>query len=202
MLAITKILLIAVAGTLADFPDGKRPGDQLMGTGPEFFRYRSVFVRPPNDSDRAESLRRSQFVLCEVCREISARLILQMNLQDEDAILDVLEGRDNRGCQRHFKDSLMALGWGLISGATCPGKEFCLHKGDPRDLDDMDTYTVSNDALFYACEQTIGANIDAVASFVYSTTKRGKINPLALALAACRDAAKCARVPDQRRSDL
>jgi hypothetical protein len=177
----------------------EQPGSSLPGTAPEFFRYRSVYVSLPTEDDRTEALRRSRFVQCDVCTQILSHLRIS-EVSDEDRALDLLEGdiqdtrtsipidiqmervlKSKRGCQRHFKDSLMALGWKLVA---CERNQFCIHKGTPRDADDMDTYTVENEALFYACENTIGANIDQIARLATkSRTTTGEL---------CKRAAKCA----------
>ncbi len=194
-----------IAETL-EFPEGLGPGDELPGTSAEFFRYRSVFVRAPNDDDREESLRRSRFVLCDVCETVLVNLLRSTNLKDEDDILDALEGvgdderssldpqierirRGKRGCQRHFKDSLMAFGYRL---SECGNARHCLVRGNPRDPDDMDTYTRDNEGLFYACDQTVGSNLDRLARFFVKNSKAVKSLP-ELVKQGCVYVAKCNR---------
>jgi hypothetical protein len=198
---------VFISSATLEYPEGFGPGDELLGTSAEFFRYRSVFVRAPNDEDRAESLRLSQHVLCDVCETVLSRVLKNVNFRDEDAVLDALEGiniherpfRDpqmeririgKRGCQRHFKDSLMAHGFRLShTECTPPDRKFCLFQGSPRDSDDMDTYTRDNEALFFACEQTVGAHIDQIAKYVNSLTR---ISTDTFSI-ICRKISKCAK---------
>jgi hypothetical protein len=64
-------------------------------------------------------------------------------------------------------------------------------KGEGRSEDDMDTYSKENEALFYACEQSISRHIDEIASFVSDSWKKGGIR--SVAAEACSRVAKCGK---------
>jgi len=138
-------LLLAVLSFLSSggakelkYPDGVRPGDQISGTDGEFFRYKHVLIKPPDDDDRMESLRMAEDIKCTACVAIVRNLLKKAESNSEDHIMDQLDGelvevpeltdnpQENRvnanrkGCNKHFKDELLLRGWSV---SRCPEAE-------------------------------------------------------------------------------
>merc|ERR1719399_1973793 len=68
------------------YPDGVQPGDQISGSEGEFFRYKHVFVKPPDDDDRRESIEMGMDVRCTACEAMLEGLLAK------DHIMDQLDG--------------------------------------------------------------------------------------------------------------
>jgi|Transcript_62773 hypothetical protein len=113
------------------YPEGIKPGDQISGSSGEFWRYKSVLVKPPDDEDRMEALKMSEDVKCAACEIILQRLMKRVESNSQDHIMDALDGepdeipeltgdaqedrvnQNRRGCNKHFKDELLLRGYGL-----------------------------------------------------------------------------------------
>lgn len=111
------------------YPDGVSPGDQISGTEGEYYRYKSVLIKPPDDEDRMESLKMSEDIKCRACELLLEGLLTKAESHSEDHIMDQLDGemleppvigdnpQENRvnsyrkGCNKHFKDELLLKGW-------------------------------------------------------------------------------------------
>lgn len=111
------------------YPEGIKPGDQISGNAGEFWRYKHVLVKPPDDEDRMEALKMSEDVKCDVCETILHRLMKRAESNAEDHIMDTLDGepteesettgdeqedrvnRNKRGCNKHFKDEVLLRGY-------------------------------------------------------------------------------------------
>jgi len=172
------------------YPEGVQAGDKISGSSGEFWRYKHVLIKPPDDDDRAESLQMAADVKCDVCETILLRLLKRSESNREDHIMDMMDGdlveepeltgdaqtdrvnHNKRGCNKHFKDELLAIGYYVkecpaasieITKSSEPSfeeplkpKAFCLqNSGRHVDSKEFDTYSVRNDALYYACENTI-----------------------------------------------
>lgn len=208
------------------YPPGIRPGMQVSGSEGEYFRYKQVLIKPPDDADRMESLRMAEDIKCLACELLLRALLERAESLSEDHIMDQLDGelvglveitdneqvnrvnKNRRGCNKHFKDDLLLKGWAVrkcppaTSSTEAPdGPTWCLER-QPRPVAerDVDTYSKHNDAVFYACESTIGRSGQELASFLAEGIGEGDPLPVVVA-AACREAARCeARKPRQRAS--
>lgn len=128
------MLLLAAAVQLAHarelkYPAGLGPGDLVSGTDGEFFRYKHVLVKPPDDDDRMESLRMAEDIKCKACELLLQGLLRRAESKSEDHIMDQLDGelrgpvellddaqenrvnQNRKGCNKHFKDELLLRGW-------------------------------------------------------------------------------------------
>jgi len=204
------------------YPDGVRPGDQISGNAGEYFRYKSVLIKPPDDDDRREALQIAADIRCIACETMLQHLIGKAESHSEDHIMDQLDGelegtveltdnpqenrvnQNRKGCNKHFKDSLLLRGWAV---QRCPEKPivttntdaesdaqpavWCLQETNGQTARDVDTYSTRNDAAFHACEQTVGRYGQEIAAFVAEQKEEGA--SLATILrAACHGPAKCA----------
>mmetsp|Transcript_140802 Transcript_140802/g.392465 ORF Transcript_140802/g.392465 Transcript_140802/m.392465 type:complete len:252 (-) Transcript_140802:52-807(-) len=198
------------------YPEGVKPGDQISGSEGEYFRYKSVFVKPPDDDDRMESLRMAGDVMCSACEVMLQNLIEHAESLSEDHIMDQLDGElagtveytDNpqenrvnmnrRGCNKHFKDELLLKGYAVRKCKTPEGdtpnseqRAWCLERLSSTPAErDVDTYSTYNEAAFYACENTISRYGQEIAAYVADRVESGAALS-DVVQAACREAAKC-----------
>merc|ERR1719197_1170296 len=86
------LLAVAVNARPLAYPEGIKPGDQISGNAGEFWRYKHVLIKPPDDEDRMEALKMSEDVKCDVCETILLRLLKRVESNAEDHIMDVLDG--------------------------------------------------------------------------------------------------------------
>ncbi|KAF4662813.1 hypothetical protein FOL46_005125 [Perkinsus olseni] len=216
---------LAMSQSTLEYASGMGPGKQVSGTSGEYSRYRSVFIRPPTDDDRSHSLTIANKVRCDVCEEILKELLPKaQSLAHIDDILDVLESpidedtlkkstdpQVNRinlsrtGCNKHFKDSLLARGF---HAGPCEDKvqgngnedvtDICLKKGTPKTEAQMEVYNRDYDALYYACEATIGRYGDDIAEYLanhnhhhHQQQRTGHVELGPTIRAVCRDVGKC-----------
>jgi len=111
------------------YPEGVKPGDQISGNAGEFWRYKHVLIKPPDDEDRMDALKMSEDVKCVTCETILHRLMKQVESNSEDHIMDALDGepaeepvetgdaqedrvnKNRRGCNKHFKDEVLLRGY-------------------------------------------------------------------------------------------
>ncbi|KAF4697090.1 hypothetical protein FOZ60_011763 [Perkinsus olseni] len=209
---------LAMSQSTLEYASGMGPGKQVSGTSGEYSRYRSVFIRPPTDDDRSHSLTIANKVRCDVCEEILKELLPKaQSLAHIDDILDVLESpidedtwekstdpQVNRinlsrtGCNKHFKDSLLARGHTHARQSLSPLCPPGFHAGP---CDDKRTgYNRDYDALYYACEATIGRYGDDIAEYLANNhhvhhdlqqqrTSHVELGPTIRAV--CRDVGKC-----------
>ncbi|CAE7502200.1 SCLY [Symbiodinium natans] len=205
----------------------------------EYFRYKHIFHKKPSDEDFQHAQKVAEEVRCVVCAKIVASLLARARSFSEDDIADVLEGnvdyertgdpvtdqmlKHKRGCNKHFKDELVAQGYMLRScrevapdykNDTSP----CLwHNPDPPSQQAVDTYEVWKEGLFYAawtnlgfwtwstmicraqaCEQSVSRHTDALAEELASRLRslhREEQNLTLIAEEVCKTTAKC----DQKR---
>ncbi len=120
-------------------------GQAVSGMSGEFFRYRHVYVHPPTDRDRAEAIDMALDVRCDVCKVIVLGAMSKAESMTEDHLLDQLEGpldegarpiegdeqgsrvvMNKRGCNKLYKDDLMALGWRVRKCDVSNVQTFCL----------------------------------------------------------------------------
>lgn len=207
---------VAVGKPMA-YPEGMRPGMQMSGASGEFFRYTSVFVKPPDDDDRAEAIEMGNQVQCEVCELILGRLMLRVESNSEDHIMDQLEAfadpgppsdneQENRvakfkkSCNKHFKDEVLMKGHfitrckpGQFEDADGqPTRTWCLDRTEsPVQERDTNTYSNRNEGVFYACEHTIAKYGSEIAAFMSSRLDEGGFINETVPL-ACSEAARCA----------
>eukprot|EP00929_Paragymnodinium_shiwhaense_P045200 TRINITY_DN23121_c0_g1_i1.p1 TRINITY_DN23121_c0_g1~~TRINITY_DN23121_c0_g1_i1.p1 ORF type:complete len:288 (-),score=72.25 TRINITY_DN23121_c0_g1_i1:185-985(-) len=200
------------------YPEGVKPGDQISGAGGEYFRYKHVLIKPPDDDDRAEALRMSEDVRCQACEILLQSLLKKAESFSEDHIMDQLDGdlepykestdpqeervnKNRKACNKHFKDELLLKGWNVHkcrpeaeAQADSSGdkkKEFCLTQSGGRTSDrDVDTYSVRSEAVFLTCEHTIAKHGPEIATMVSERLEDGGSVEEA-AKAACLQAARC-----------
>merc|ERR1719277_753647 len=110
-----------------------------------------------------------------------------------DQILD-----HKKGCQKHYKDELIAEGWTLErckdvfpernDSAPC----FYRHPDDyaTPDEETIDDYEMWKEAVFHACETTIGQHNDELASELAELLQDGG-DKRAAVRSACIKKAKC-----------
>mmetsp|Transcript_133017 Transcript_133017/g.244035 ORF Transcript_133017/g.244035 Transcript_133017/m.244035 type:complete len:260 (-) Transcript_133017:88-867(-) len=191
-----------------EYPTGVKPGDQIAGSAGEFYRYKSVFVKPPDDEDRIESLKMSEEIKCTACEAILQSLMKRVESNSEDHIMDQLDGdlpeevpytndpqqdrvnQNRKGCNKHFKDEMLFEGWAVEKCISNTGKEWCLVKGNKPTEEQVETFSSENDAFWYVCSATIAAHGSELASFIAERMEDSE--PLKKAVkAACKKVADC-----------
>jgi len=161
------------------YPEGIKPGDQISGNAGEFWRYKHVLIKPPDDDDRMEALKMSEDIKCDVCETILHRLMKRAESNAEDHIMDVLDGepaeipettgdeqedrvnKNKRGCNKHFKDEVLLRGYVV---RKCPAAAVTI-VNDTAESASKDT---SKPRLF--CLESTGNLADSRAADTYSTT--------------------------------
>jgi len=205
------------------YPEGVRPGDQISGSEGEYFRYKHVFVKPPDDEDRVESLKMADDIKCTACEVLLHSLLNRAESLTEDHIMDQFDGeleqlpeltdnpqenrvnRNRKGCNKHFKDELLLRGWSARKcepgpDASGEGPAWCLEKSENLPSDrDVDTYAVRNEAVFHACESTIGRNGAEIAEQVVELKEEG-VELAEIVRTACKKAGRCSTVRKPRRT--
>eukprot|EP00930_Biecheleria_cincta_P076040 TRINITY_DN63242_c0_g1_i1.p1 TRINITY_DN63242_c0_g1~~TRINITY_DN63242_c0_g1_i1.p1 ORF type:complete len:251 (-),score=54.51 TRINITY_DN63242_c0_g1_i1:64-816(-) len=199
------------------YPEGIGPGDQVSGSDGEFFRYKHVFVKPPDDEDRIEALRMANDVKCTACEVLLQHLLKRAETLTEDHIMDQLDGelekpaelstneqenrvnRNRKGCNKHFKDDILLRGWSVrkCDDASSPletsseKRTWCLVQSERLPSErDVDTYSVHNEATFLACEGTIGRNGAEIAASVAEMKEDGVVLSEIIAR-SCKKAGRC-----------
>lgn len=212
---VAQTIPVAAAAELK-YPKGIQPGDQISGTEGEYFRYKTVLIKPPDDNDRMESLRMAGDVMCSACEVMLQNLVRRSESLSEDDIMDQLDGelegtveltdnpqenrvnKNRKGCNKHFKDELLLKGHVVrrcqepgTSGPEAGRHVWCLDKLSSMPTEqDVDTYSTRNEAAFYACENTIGRYGQELAGFVAERAESA-VALADVAAAACREAARC-----------
>ncbi|CAJ1418463.1 unnamed protein product [Effrenium voratum] len=190
------------------YPEGVQAGDLVSGSEGEYFRYKHVFVKPPDDEDRMEALKMAKDITCSACEVLLDSLLKQAESMTEDHILDQFDGelleppalsdnaqenrvnQNRRGCNKHFKDELLLRGWAARKCASTEGAEWCLERGAPPSERDVDTYNVRNEAVFYACESTVGRLGAEIAAKVAELKEDG-LSLAEVVRIACQEAGRC-----------
>lgn len=202
-----------------------KPGDQVSGSEGEYFRYKHVFVKPPDDEDRVEALKMAADFKCSACEVLLQSLLQRAESMTEDHIMDQFDGeleepvelsdnpqenrvnRNRRGCNKHFKDELLLRGWSARkcapaseeSDAGTSGPVWCLEQSQRLPTErDVDTYHVRNEAVFIACESTVGRNGAEMAAQAVEMKEDGTEFSEILRK-VCRDAGRC-EAPRDRKS--
>lgn len=124
-------------------------------------------------------------------------------------LVQLAKGR--KGCARHFKDSYLRQGWD-VEGCVIPRPQkegsagdkqeqippwltvygTCTKSGQPvQNETKMNTWSVRMEAIYWACQLSLGAHMEAVAAFVAAGLKQGGAEPQALVKEACEKTAKC-----------
>jgi len=192
---------------------------------------------PPRPHDKETAILTGGDVKCEVCKVILADVLERLaskrgaSEKAEDAILEALEAdsideeavlaakskmdasvlKHYGGCNRLFKESYLAKGFGVESCTrlaegqhhmTLPEEQAVWacskrQKALPSERE-LNAYSVQKEAAHYACERTVGDHRDALAAFLAERLGRGGTNITELAGEACRKKAKClARKPGE-----
>lgn len=218
--------ILAEAKELA-YPEGLHPGMQVSGTEGEYYRYKNVLVKPPDDDDRIEALKMSEDFKCRACEILVESLLQRAESHSEDHIMDQFDGelqeevdyvenpqenrvnRNRKGCNKHFKDEILLQGWmpkrcsepdGTVDSTPAEERPWCLEQrgGKPTERD-VDTYSVRNEAAFYACENTVGRYGLEIASFLAERLEDGGDGVKAAVGDACRQEARCGGNPRRRK---
>lgn len=218
-----------VQGKELQYPEGIRPGDRVSGSEGEYFRYKHVFVKPPDDEDRMEALQMAKDIKCAACEVLLENLLQRAESFTEDHILDQFDGelletapsqnqqehrvnQNRKGCNKHFKDELLLRGWfasrceedsedtGQETGDS--GKIWCLKRSDRLPTErDVDTYNVKNEAIFHACEGTIGRNGPEIAEKLVELKEAEREMTLSeMIKVTCREAGRCASKSKRKKS--
>lgn len=198
---------------MEDQDEFNRKQGYAAGVTGEYFRYKHVFHKQPSDKDRDEAIRVGTLIRCDACVAIVESLLQRASSLSEDGIADALEGNveyertgdpvtdrmleHKRGCNKHFKDELIAEGWTLRSckdvhpDRTDSGP--CLWRdvsgGKPSGTA-VDSYEVWKECLFYACEQSVSRFTDSLAEHLAVALPRGG-NRSEVVRNACETIARC-----------
>lgn len=189
------------------------------GVAGEFYRYKhQTAYEKPTDDNRIVSLRMASDIKCRACEVLVESLVNKTNSKSEDRIMDQFDGdlkekpvstgneqvdrvnKHRRACNKHFKDELMLKGWTVRKceetlerqgESSHLNKSWCLAKSEvPLTQFQVDTYSIHNDALFYACEQTVATHGHEIAAIITEKLTDGL--PLFKAShIACLEAADC-----------
>lgn len=205
------------------YPEGVRPGDGVSGAEGEYFRYKHVFVKPPDDEDRMEALKMAQDLKCAACEVLLKSLVQRAESFTEDHIMDQFDGemlepavigeneqenrvnQNRKGCNKHFKDELLLRGWSASSCAKVDDSEgesarWCLEQSDRLPTErEVDTYNVRSEAIFYACEGTLGRNGPEMAAKLVELKEAEAGNLSEMIRVACREAGRRASKSKRRK---
>jgi hypothetical protein len=207
------------------YPDGVRPGDQLGGTGAEFFRYRSAFIRPPTEEDRFRSVTIANKIKCEVCEAVLWYLVPLIKTFDDEGVQDILDGDfqdpnlpledkgDKQsgvlkkalvGCNRFFK-YVLREGYRVkkcTDEALAAEQEHCFELTDNiPSMNDLETYSMDKEAVFTACEGTIKAKEDDIKEALIEYHSEGAA-PEDYIPKICQKKAKCAAKKKKKKAEL
>lgn len=210
--ALPLALGAASESTMKELEDQNRK--QGFATGPtgEYYRYVAMPARQLTEVDRDEARAGAAQVRCDVCALIVESLVQKAASWSEDGLADQFEGHTEydktgdesldlmlahkKGCNKHFKDELVAEGWFLTSCKEVRperGEGMCLWQ-TPNKPDEvsLNSYQTWKEALFFACEQTVGAHSDALAEYLAGALTKSA-NRTATVRTACERHAKCSK---------
>lgn len=200
---------------IMDLEEHNRKQGYAAGVTGEYFRYKHVFYKQPSEKDREEAISIGSKIRCDVCVTTVESLLKKAATLSEDDIADVLEGNADyemtgepvhdrmlehkKGCNKHFKDELIAKGWTLrVCKDVVPGRndsEPCLYQeGSKPSERAVDSYEQWKECLFYACEQTVSRFSDGLAAHLAETLPSAANRSLAVR-SACETVARCAGGP-------
>eukprot|EP00746_Dinoflagellata_sp_MGD_P136803 gnl/MRDRNA2_/MRDRNA2_70672_c0_seq1.p1 gnl/MRDRNA2_/MRDRNA2_70672_c0~~gnl/MRDRNA2_/MRDRNA2_70672_c0_seq1.p1 ORF type:complete len:210 (+),score=55.11 gnl/MRDRNA2_/MRDRNA2_70672_c0_seq1:142-771(+) len=180
---------------------------------------------PASPSERADAKKIALDIRCRVCEEILMALLQRSKTGsgpyqlDEDWIMEQLFNKPEedlpllytydagalndqerfvsahrKGCNKHFKEELVQKGWQVV---MCKGQpRHCLEKSEHvPSRSDAETFSMEKDAIFYACQDTLGEHGEEIASnlaelqqVVGDMSKQQVQKAIA---AQCRKTAKC-----------
>lgn len=158
---------------------------------------------PIKDEDQETALAMSEDLKCEACKEILKSLLRKARSFTEDDLLDLLEGDIDedrlaqcnsaherqvelrrKGCNKHFKDEFLLQGWDVkqcmhFPTGTDPKRDegapgYCVWKAEkvPEEKD-IDIYSIEKEAVFQACESTVGKHTDDIAPLLAKVLSKG-----------------------------
>lgn len=198
---------------MVDQEEFNRKQGFAMGVTGEYFRYKHLFMKQPSEQDREEAIGVGTKIKCDVCVATVESLLSKASSLSEDNIADVLEGNveyeptgdfvtdrmlsHKKGCNKHFKDELVAEGWTLRSCKDVfpdrSDSEPCLYKDAQSrpNQQAIDSYEVWKECIFHACEQTVSRFSDSLAEYLAEELP-GSSNRSATVRTACEKQARCA----------
>eukprot|EP00927_Polykrikos_kofoidii_P043516 TRINITY_DN37583_c0_g1_i1.p1 TRINITY_DN37583_c0_g1~~TRINITY_DN37583_c0_g1_i1.p1 ORF type:complete len:256 (-),score=40.16 TRINITY_DN37583_c0_g1_i1:56-823(-) len=203
---------LAIGSDLDEEAEAKKKGFTVGTTG-EFYRYKHIFNKGPTEADRNEAFQIASLIRCDVCVAIVESLVAKAKSISADDLADMLEGYETyaptgdhvtdamlshkKGCNKHFKDELIAEGWELrMCKDVVPGRTDsapCLHHGSSKPgAIQIDAYELWKEALFHACEQSVARHNDILATSLAKSLKDGGLNRSAVIRLACEEQARCA----------
>lgn len=198
---------------MMDQEEQNRKQGFAAGTTGEYFRYKHMFWKQPTEKDRDEALGVAAKIRCDVCVAVVESLVQKAAGLSEDHLADALEGNveyersgdrvqdrmleHKKGCNKHFKDELIAEGYSLKSckevDPSRSDDDPCLWQNASATPNQMaiDAYEMWKECLFYACEQTVGRWGDSLAEYLAdalpgSADRRATIRGACERLAHCR----------------
>mmetsp|Transcript_165098 Transcript_165098/g.524528 ORF Transcript_165098/g.524528 Transcript_165098/m.524528 type:complete len:302 (-) Transcript_165098:32-937(-) len=201
-----------VTQEMMDMEEHNRKQGYAMGVTGEYFRYKHLFWKQPSEKDRDEAIQVANKIRCDVCAAIVGALVRKAKSFSEDHLADVLEGgaeyertgdavhdrmlEHKKGCNKHFKDELIAEGFTLKSCKdVIPGRndsEPCLFQDESQKPNEqsMDSYEMWKECLFYACEQTVSRFGDSLAQYLADALP-GASDRTAVIRTGCELQARC-----------
>lgn len=225
MALLAALAVSCVAAPLkSNLMGGETRQGMAAGQSGEYFRYKHLYEKKPSEEDFANAQKVAGEIRCPVCAKIVESLMKKAKSFSEDDLADVLEGnaeyapagdpvtdqmnRHRKGCNKHFKDELVAVGY-MLRQCKDVAPDFkndsspCLWKNaDPPSQHSMDTYEVWKEGLFYACEQSVARHTDELAA-VLSEKLRGTDSSEArraeLADEVCHSIARCESIEKPRK---
>jgi hypothetical protein len=182
----------------------------------EYFRYKHMYHHKPSEKDRHEAVDLARGLRCEVCEVILTSLVNKVKAFTEDSLADILEAdvdyeptgeyiddrmlEHKKGCNKHFKDEVVAQGYELkqCDETNLPrwphrkDKEPCLFLSEFKPVGSaVDTYEMWKEMIFHACETTVSRYSDDLASFLETELQAGG-NRTLIVKKACEKTAHCA----------
>lgn len=176
-------------------------GDKQLGkagmTG-EFFRYIHIMGdEMPSPENQDKALKLADEIRCQVCEKLLKAMLPKESIS-EDTMHDILDGNEDypltgdaptdhvlkhkKGCQKHFKDHFIALGY-QVQPCDANSTKACIVEGDIPNETARETYEVWKEGVFLSCEQTIGVYGDEIVEFLDASPSKKRD--------ACFKAAKC-----------
>lgn len=184
-----------VASGTESVPKDDPDNSLLIGSRGEFFRYHTITGHEKPSQDNVDrSLALADEVRCEICETLLTQILKNAkSLSDADEIYDLLEGhqekefkptgdeqRDRieehkRGCNKHFKDEFVFKGYQVRNcDDEKPNGDICVKKMnfEPGKMY-REAYDVEKEAVFYACQHTIGTYPDEITEVILEKGLKG-----------------------------
>lgn len=155
---------------------------------------------PPTQKTRRDAAALAEALGCDICRNLVKKLWVEIPLATQYEVLRWL----SVGCTLNVRRVLLDAGWNISESTACEGSGslvdgavWCLRQDMSKAARELDpdvhsSFSTEREALFLACEQTLGVHGPALAKHIAAWQKSSPgARDERLAITACDHAAKC-----------